>query len=797
MEDSVKVYKEERSSVPQWLFVLKRWWFIVMQHWYLFLLSIVLFLVAGWYYTSTRTQLFREQAMMLIEDAEGMNGSASKGAVNTLLQLNGVSAGDNLVNESYIMTTRRLMRNVVEALSLDVDYTTKSFLRTVTLYEKRPFIVEFASKDISHPVSFDAEIGEGNTVRLFNFSEGDGESVSVKPGVSVKTPVGTLRVVAQKDFGQFEKEMPIHIVRYPLEMATDIFQSKIVAEPYDKNGSLLQLTCVDAEPRRAGDVLVQVFEAYKRDVVDNKNRVALGTARFIDERIAIIGQELGNVENRMAQFKRDNQVVDLQQSATMAVGESSVAKQKVLQLETEMTVAKYLLDFLVNHSHENEVIPVLSGNNIGSYGSAIAEYNRLMLQRNQMLANTTATAPAVKQMDTQLVSLRSSILSAVRSQVNALGIELRDARKVENATQSVLNDAPIKEKKVLDIQRQQELKNSLYTYLLNKREEVALQLSINEANVRLVEYPHGRLAPIYPRKSLIQLIAIGLGILLPLIYLIITDLLNTTIASRQEVEEMTSIPILGEIPHWESKDGTSLIDKIPPSSPIVEAFRILRFNLSFIGERVKVIAVTSATPAQGKTFIASNFATALAMTGKRVVVIDTDIRKRTLSYKYRSVRGLTSYLSGESTSLSDIVVTDGLTAGVDMLPAGLMPPNPAELLLSPRLKQLLEEAKASYDYVIVDTTPFLAVADSSIVCQQVDATIYNLRIGVQSRNYLPYLQDLYDSNRLRNLVLLINDSDKRTASYGYGYGYGYPYTEEISIFGNMKKKLRQLFGRKA
>lgn len=788
----MQVHDEERSLLAQWLPVLKRWWYMVVQYWYLFVISTALCLLIGWYYGKVRTQYFREQAMMLIEDAETLGGSSSNGAVNTLLQLNGVSAGNNLVNEGYIMTTRRLMRNVVDTLKLNVDYTAKPSMRRVTLYKERPFVVEFATADVEVPVAFDAEIEEGGMVRLSNFSSKDNdEEISVRTGVLINTPVGALRIVRQKDFAQFPKGLSIRVTRYPIEMATDMFQNKISAEPYDKNSSLLQLTCVDLNAERAGDVLVQVFEAYKRDVVDNKNRVALGTAHFIDERIAIIGQELGNVENRMAQFKRDNQVVDLQQSASVAVTESSVAKQKALQLETELSVAKYLMDFLVSHAHENEVIPVLSGGDMGSYGAHIAEYNRLVLQRNQTLTNTTASSPAVKQFDAQLAALRSSILSAVRSQVNALGLELRDARKVESATQGVLNNAPLKEKKALDIQRQQELKNALYTYLLNKREEVGLQLSINEANVRLVEYPHRNSAPIYQPITLILLIATVVGLLLPLIYLLLKDLLNNTIASRQEVEQLVSIPVLGEIPHWEEKGAERLIDKISPSSPIVEAFRILRFNLGFIGKNIKVIAVTSSTPSQGKTFIVSNFATAIAMAGKRVVVIDTDIRKRTLSKNYRHVGGLTSYLTGESVTLSDIVVTDGLTKGVDMIPAGLMPPNPSELLLSPRLAQLLDEAKQRYDHVIVDTTPFLSVADSSIVCQQADATIYNLRVGVQPRGYLPYLQKLYDTKRIRNLVLLVNDSDERTTSYGYGYGYVYGYSQDLSIWERIKQKLNK------
>lgn len=349
------------------------------------------------------------------------------------------------------------------------------------------------------------------------------------------------------------------------------------------------------------------------------------------------------------------------------------------------------------------------------------------------------------------------------------------------------------EKQGIDIQRQQALKETLYTYLLNKREEVALQQAINEANVRLVEGPIGN-KRVSPRSMVIMLLALCIGVAIPafIIWLLMT--LDVTVHSRKDIENATTIPLLGEIPHMKNATGKTLINELPNDAPLVEAFRIMRFSLNYIRHATQVIMTTSTTPGQGKSFISRNVCITFAMMGKRTLLIDADIRKRTLSSHFGHHLGLTAYLSDELTKIEDIIVKDGLTEGVDFIPAGSLPPNPSELLMSERLEELIEKLRDRYDQIIIDCTPMFSVADAGIVNRVVDITFFVVRAGVQERDFLPELERMYQDDRLKNLCIVLNDVKESGSrygnNYGAGYGYGYGYGRSQKRKSGILKRLR-------
>lgn len=772
-------------------------------HWWWFLLSALLCVSCGWYYQQKQQRIFQRQAVMLIEDADAssVGGGAStsrsskRNAMNTLLELNGVSVGDNLKNEIFILSSKRLMLRVVEKLHLDIDYTIEAGLHIKSLYgdKELPFEVLFQSKCKGKALqTFKVTKKDANTVTLEGLHDKKGNELpdkDVQLGQMVQTPYGQLCVVRGQQFGAWTDET-ITVSRMSIKNAATRFIGELAVSEYDKETSLIVLNCSDNNVERADHILACLYDTYKEDVVDNKNRVAQNTARFIDERIQIIGRELSSVENQLASFKKRNKLVDFTQSSQIVLNATNDARQQSLQLETQLNVARYLSDYLHSHSNNHDLIPALNMQD-ASFNTQIGKYNDVMNQRNQMVANSSDKQAIVAELDRQLAQMRQTIASSLKSYVNSIELRLRDAQANESALTGQVSGAPDQEKKGLDIQRQQSLKEALYTYLLNKREEVALQQAINEANVRLVEGPIGGEAPIKPKSAMIMLVALIIGLAIPTAILWIKRMLDVTVHGRKDIEEATTIPVLGEVPIDKDFNGdNTLISSLASDSPMVEAFRILRFALGYMRQNPKVLVSTSTTPGQGKSFVTRNMAIILAMAGKKVVVIDADIRKRTLSAAFRHTIGLTAYLSDDYTQVGDIIKKDGISKGVDFIPAGHMPPNPSELLMSNRLDELVKHLRSEYDYVLFDTTPMLSVADANIVNRVADSTIFVIRVGVQERAFLSELEHMYQDHRFKSLSIVLNGVDPERGYHGYGYGYGYAYDKR-----SKSKKVKGLINR--
>ena len=758
-------------------------WEIFLDTWKWFVLSVVLCLLLGYLYYNSRTRIYQRQSVMLIEDAEGSSGSmgssrSRRGAAGAVMELNGISVGDNLKNELFILSSQRLMERVVDSLRLNIDYTTRTGLRTTTLYKRTPVVVDFdKSKGEDEAFSLTVRVLGNGSFQLTDFAGKNVQSDQVIKATAekpVRTPIGVLTLHSTPQTAKFDKEKDIQVSRISVKSAAGRFRGEISTTEYDKESSLVLLTCNDNSEQRAEDLLNEIFRAYKNDVVENKNRVAQNTAAFIDERIGIIGAELSSVEGEMAKFKQQNHVVNLQQTAQAVVTEAANARNKVIEAETQLQVARYLLAFLRDQSKNKQLIPALS---VPAADAQIAQYNTLMNERNRLAVNSNEATQPIAELDRQLSALRTSIISSVQSYVHTIELQANEARATEAALNGQVSAAPEKEKQALGIERQQALKAALYTYLLNKREEVALQLAINEANVRMVEYPMGSSVPVSPVRRNIVLIALAIGLCLPAGIIYLRRLFDNTIDGREDLENLTTIPVVGELPHWNKPSENALISECEPTEGIVEAFRVLRHGMNFLKHDARILVCTSSTPGQGKTFVSTNVAVALAMTGKRVLLVDGDIRRRTLSNNFRSTEGLTGILVEDNEApirLTENVVTNAIYQGVDLLPSGIQPPNPAELLMSERLEQLVEAARSEYDYVIFDATPAFAVADAEILSRVCDLMLYVVRVGVQERNFLPNLNKLHQSGRFKNMGFVVNDADlKSSVSYGYGYGYGY------------------------
>ena len=799
----------EGNNEMQLIPLLKLCYHKFLQNWYWFTLSVIVCVALGWIYLQRQSRVYERQSVMLIEEANTSGGNmpnirrSSRSNMTSLLELNGVSVGDNLKNEIFIISSKRLMQRVVEKLNLDVDYLIDEGLHHVPLYKderpveiifQSPYTQEMAAKTKQASLNFDVKKKNANTVVLTGFKDKEGNKlpdISAQLGQTLQTPVGKLSVLRGKSFDQWANE-EVHVSRMPISFAANLYQSKLSASEFDKETSLIVLTCLDTHTKRADDILNTLYDTYKEDVVENKNRVALSTAQFIDERLQIIGNELSTVETQLADFKKRNQLIDFKLTSQAVLTETSTAHQQTLAIETQLNVAQFLNEYLSNHTNDKDLIPTL---NLGDAGvnQQIAAFNTLMNQRNTLASNSSEQQTVVREMDRQLTQTRQAIASSLQNHINALKLQLRDARLNENLLTGQIAGAPDMEKQGIDIQRQQALKEALYTYLLNKREEVALQQAINEANVRLVEGPIGN-RQVSPRSMVIMLLALGIGFAIPALIIWLMMTLDVTVHSRKDIENATTIPLLGEIPHMKNATGKTLINELPNDAPLVEAFRIMRFSLNYIRHATQVIMTTSTTPGQGKSFISRNVCITFAMMGKRTLLIDADIRKRTLSAHFGHHMGLTAYLSDNFTKVEDIIVKDGIAPGVDFMPAGSLPPNPSELLMSDRLDELMGKLREQYDQIIIDCTPMFSVADAGIVNRVVDITFFVVRAGVQERDFLPELERMYQENRLENLCIVLNDvkenASRYGSNYGSGYGYGYGYGRTQSRKSGILRRLR-------
>ena len=823
MENNKQPFVEEENDM-QLADLLKICYVHFKMNWVWFVVSVVLCLIAGYVYLQRQPRVYQSQAVMLIEDADpsGMGGmnSRSRNNMNSLLELNGISVGDNLKNEMFVLTSRRLMQRVVDSLDLNVEYSIPQSLHSVSLYRSTPVLAEF-SDSVPMNVSFEVKILDANKYQLKDLKvvyKGAKEPVEYDTkytgefGTPLATAVGEICLAKQESFeslqgedGQF-KELELKVSRTSVESATLAYRARLTATEYDKESSLIVLTCRDNNVGRANDVINEVYMAYKRDAVEYKNRVAQNTADFIDKRIELISKELNTVEDSYESFMEKNNLVDLKLDASSYLTENTAARKQMLELETELAVTKYLTDYVVQNSGNDQPIPVLGG--LGAAGTAltasITEYNKLVLELVRRSENSSMDAPRMREISRRIEALYTTIKAGLESNVKAIELKLEDAHRLQAKVNRQTNQLPEKQRQAIDIERQKALKEALYTYLLNKREEVALQLAIEEANVRLVEEPMGTGAPVSPRGKMIVLVSIVLGLLIPAAVIFIKEMFNTTVQRRYDVEKATNVPIVGELPEWEGYQDSQTIADAKPDDPVSESFRVLRHQLDFFRHNAKVFVVTSSTPHQGKSFVSKNLSTVLGMAYNKdmefnkVLLIDADIRKRSISRALSNTkrRGLTSYLVEEpgTKSLAEYVEKDTIYKGVDFLPGGIMPPNPSELLMSTRLEELIEEAKQKYDYIIIDTTPMLSVADASIVDRVADVTLFVVRMGVEEVSFLPQLDKLNRDKKLRNMALVLNDIDLRR-SYGYGYGYGYSYGYGYG-FDHDKKKKKGLFGKK-
>ena len=509
---------------------------------------------------------------------------------------------------------------------------------------------------------------------------------------------------------------------------------------------------------------------------------------FINERLGVIERELGNVDEDISSYKSEHLLPDVQVASNLYMNQSSQTNAQILALSNQLYMTRYIRDYLANDRNKTQLLPANSGIESANIESQIAEYNTKLLQRNSLIANSSEQNPLVVDMDLALGAMRKAIISSIDNQLVTLNTQIESLQRTERQTTSRIANSPTQAKYLLTVERQQKVKESLYLFLLQKREENELSQAFTAYNTRIITPPTGSMAPTTPVRKNILLLAFALGMLIPVVAIFIMENINSTIRGRKDLE-MLSIPFIGEIPLSTRKRKKLFSKKMQEIKTVVvkegsrniinEAFRVLRTNLEFVvgkSEKSNVIILTSFNPGSGKSFLAMNIAMSLAIKGRRVLVIDGDLRHGSTSAYVGSPRhGLSDYLGFRTDKVEEILVRDKEYENLNILPVGTIPPNPTELLEESRFGELIARLRADYDYILIDCPPIEVVADTHIIEKVADRTLFVVRAGLLERSMLSVLENIYREKKFKNMALILNGTDGRSGYYGYGNRYGYHY----------------------
>lgn len=761
-------------------------WALFLSKWYWFVLSVCVALGVAVFYLVSTPPLYTRTASILIKD-DGKNSGGSN--LSTEFQDLGLFQNNtNINNELLTLKSPTLMTEVVRRLRLNETYTVREGLRRRELYRESPLYVSFLRPEEGVGVSLTLRPTDANTVRVSGFRK-DGrewdEVFSVQPGDSLPTPVGTLTVTATP----FPAEWIGRDITYSqgsLKAATDACTAALQASLGDEKSTIIDLSISDPSIRKAEDLLNTLIEVYNENWIQDKNQIAVSTSQFITDRLGVIESELGHVDENISSFKSENLLPDVQAAASQYLSQSAENKRELLALNSQLSTVQYIRRELVKKSL-TQPLPASSGLENDNIREQIGEYNAIVMNRNRLLANSSEKNPLVQDLTASLRNMQTAILQSVDNQIKALNTQIANLRTQEAATVSQLASNPTQAKYLLSVERQQKVKEELYLYLLQKREENELSQAFTAYNTRVITAPRGSAFPTAPRKSNVLLTAFAVGLLLPAVGIFLRETMNTRVRGRKDVEHL-HLPFVGEIPQSGKKASrkkaadapVTLVVRNHSRNTVNEAFRVVRTNLEFMmGTHTdsRVVMLTSINSGSGKTFISMNLAASFALKQQRVLVLDLDLRRASLSRYVQSPHtGISNYLNGQVSDWRSVLVPGTSEGTPDVIPVGTLPPNPSELLFSPRMEQLIATLRSHYDYIFIDCPPVEVVADASIIARWADLTLFIVRAGLLERDMLPVIDGYYDERKFQNMALLLNGTEAAHGGrYGYRYGYHYGY----------------------
>lgn len=761
-------------------------------YWPWFIASVIICLGCAFLYLRFQTPVYNTTAAVLIKETDPRSKAMTQanGAVAALQDIGGFSMTSNFDNEVEILKSRTLIKKVVSELGLYIQHSKEqTFGYDKPLYNKIPVKVYITPEEAEKlqggarlKMTYTPE-GKLSLTAKYMLKEKETEitaSFDSLPAV-LPTPVGVFSFT-RTDSTKLEKVVKLNALIASPTVVAQSYATNLTVSPSSKTTTIARISVKNSHKQRAVDFINRLVAIYNQDANDEKNEVAEKTAEFIEERIGIINAELGAAENQLATFKQQAGLTDLSSDAQLALQENSKYEQLRVENATQIQLVEFLKAYINQEENANEALPANVGLKDQNLSTVIEQYNTMIIERKRLLRTSSESNPAIINMNTGIEAMRRSVQTTVESVLKGLYITKADIDKQTSKFEARINKAPQQEKEFLTIARQQEIKAALYTMLLQKREENAITLASTATNGRIIEEALASSAPIAPKKMMIVLAALIVGIGFPVGLIFLRDLLKYKIESREDVQKITHAPIIGELPRCNTKVTGSIVIQENKNNLMEECFRGLRTNLLFMLEKgQQVILFSSTQPGEGKSFVAGNTATSLAFLGKKVLIIGMDIRKPGLNKIFRLSNravGITNYLNdSEHVNLFDMIQHSDISPNLDILPGGPVPPNPTELVAREHLDHAIEELKKHYDYIILDTAPIALIADTTIIGRVADMCVYVCRADVTPKEGFEYINTLQREKKFKKIATVINDIDmsKRKHSYGYGYGYGKRY----------------------
>lgn len=774
-------------------------WSMFVPKWYWFAISLFITLTIAVLYLLSTPPIYTRTAAILVKD--NSKSSSSTSAMNDFSDLGIFKSNTNINNELLTLKSPTLMTEVVNRLGLNETFTIRKGLKNVDLYKVSPVTITFCDK-IEVPLSFTIKFSSKEAFAISELEisgEDIGETLSAQMGDSIQTSAGIMIVSPTQKFTDVFIGTSIRYVRGSVRAAVDTYSNALVAELGNEDATIINLSINDTSIRKAEDILNTLIEVYNENWIRDKNQIAVSTSQFISDRLGVIESELGHVDENISSYKSEHLLPDVQAASSLYMAQSAENNKELSTLNNQLSTAQYIRREL-NTKQLDQTLPANSGIVSANIETQISEYNNLVLDRNRLIANSSEKNPLVKNMASSLQSMQRTIIQSVDNLIVSLNTQIRSLRRQEEATTNRLASNPNQAKYLLSVERQQKVKEELYLYLLQKREENELSQAFTAYNTRLITAPRGSMFPTAPRKMNILLVTFAVGLLVPAVGIFMKENMNTKVRGRKDLENL-SIPFIGEIPqysgtkkkwwkfkHRKRQDMKIIVVNEGNRNIINEAFRVLRSNMDFMASKDNnqhVFVLTSFNPGSGKSFLAINIAISFAIKKKKILVIDGDLRHRTVSsYVDSPNKGLSDYLNNQIEDWKEIIVSYKGYTNLHILPIGTIPPNPTELLEGSKLSMLIETLRPEYDYIFIDCPPVDIVADAQIIEKWADRTIFVVRSGLLDRSMLSELENMYTGKRFKNLSMILNGTESTGGRYGYRYGYHYGYA---SYYGSKDK----------
>ena len=774
--------KEENIDVKELLFKY-------LIHWPWFVGAVVVCLIAAWVYLYTSTPVYNISATVLIKD-DKKGGSAGMLSGLESLGLDGmVSSSQNIDNEIEVLRSKTIVKEVVEDLGLYISYTDEDEFPSRNMYKTSPVQVSLTPQEadlLEEPMIVEMTLQpQGSMDVTVKIDDDEYQKHFEKLPAVFPTDKGTLaffltpdsissskRILEETTASEKTTRNITATINKPLAVAK-AYCKNMTIEPTSKTTSVAVISLKNSNVQRGKDFINKLLEMYNINTNNDKNEVAQKTAEFINERISIISKELGSTEKDLESFKRGAGITDLTSDAQIALTGSAEYEKKRVENQTQINLLQDLQKYMQNEGYE--VLPSNIGLQDLNLAAAINRYNEVLVERKRLLRTSTENNPTIINLDTSISAMKENVQVSLDRVLRGLFITKADLDREANRYSRRISEAPGQEREFVSIARQQEIKAGLYLMLLQKREENAITLAATANNAKIIDDAIADDAPVSPKRIMIYLIALVLGVGIPVGGIYLLELTKFKIEGRSDVEKLTSLPIVGDIPFTDEKQGAIAVFE-NQNNLMSETFRNIRTNLQFMLENdKKVILVTSTVSGEGKSFISANLAISLSLLGKKVVIVGLDIRKPGLNKVFNIPRkevGITQYLANPEKNLMDLVQLSDVSKNLYILPGGTVPPNPTELLARDGLDKAIETLKKNFDYVILHTAPVGMVTDTLLIGRVADLSVYVCRADYTHKNEYTLINELAEKDKLPSLCTVINGLDLKKRKYGYYYGYG-------------------------